>query len=114
MGIHAIEEGQGCGTTHHPKADIVVTIIGMVVVAVRGARIVLIVVERPATHNPRVHTGDPNQRQCRFSQKIIPRDSKKIDSAYGVQSLGGICPLITPQCPEFREMGDDTPPESRD
>ncbi len=38
-------------TQHHPKADIVVAIIGMVVVAVGTARVVSMVVERTAAHD---------------------------------------------------------------
>jgi hypothetical protein len=36
---------------HHTKPKIVVAILGMVVVAIRGAEFVLVVVERPAAHN---------------------------------------------------------------
>jgi hypothetical protein len=55
----AIEEGQRCGTTHHPKTVVVVTVVRIVVVAVRRAGIVLIIVERPAPQNPVVITGNP-------------------------------------------------------
>lgn len=40
-----------CGTTHHPEAEIVVTVIWMVVVAVGRARVVLVVVPRTAAHH---------------------------------------------------------------
>ncbi len=40
-----------CGTTHHPTAEIVVTIIKVVVITVGHARVVLIVVPRPAAHH---------------------------------------------------------------
>src|SRR5205809_7157656 len=45
--------------THHPKADVVVTVVGIVVVAVRRARVVLIVVPGSATQHPTDLPGSP-------------------------------------------------------
>jgi hypothetical protein len=42
------------GRTHHPKPDVVVTVVRMIVVAVLGARIVLIVDPRTAAQHARL------------------------------------------------------------
>jgi hypothetical protein len=45
-------EGAQTSGTHQPKTVVVVTVVWIVVVAVRGARIVMIVVPRPAAQHP--------------------------------------------------------------
>ena len=48
------------GRTHHTKTDVVVTVVGIVPVAVGGARIVWIVVPGAAAqHTKRAHRGAP-------------------------------------------------------
>ena len=50
------------GRTHYTKTDVVVAVVRMVVVAIVGARIVLIVVPGAAAQNARLGHGSP----CRF------------------------------------------------
>jgi len=50
---------------HHPQPDIVVTITYVVPVAVRRARVPLIVVERAAAQDPRVSATGPRTRAIR-------------------------------------------------
>jgi len=54
-------DAQRVGRTHHPKTDIVVAIIGIVPVAVRGARIVWIIVPGTAAQHPRFVAGTPHR-----------------------------------------------------
>ena len=55
----SIEEGWRSGTKHHnTETDIVVTVAGIVVVTIEGARIVLIVDPRAA---PQVRRSEPPQ-----------------------------------------------------
>ena len=50
------------GRTQHPKTDIVVAVVGIVPVAVRGARILWIVVPGAAAQHPRVVAGTSHQQ----------------------------------------------------
>jgi hypothetical protein len=44
---------------HHSKTDVVVTVVRLVVVAILGARVVLIVVPRAAAQHASTHPGSP-------------------------------------------------------
>jgi hypothetical protein len=48
-------------TPHHPKPDIVVTVVRMVVVAESRTRVVLIVVPRAPAQHPRLIHGPPHR-----------------------------------------------------
>lgn len=58
-GRHGGEPKVDVGRTHHPKTDVVVTVVRMVVVAVAGARVVLIVDPGAAAQHPRLGAGLP-------------------------------------------------------
>ena len=49
------------GRTHHTETQIVVAVVRSVVVAVRSARIVLIIVPGAAAHNPAVRFQRPHR-----------------------------------------------------
>jgi len=55
---------------NNTKTNIVVPVVRMVVVAIRGAQVVLIVVESPAAQRPGADTGMPvpSSRNCQIAK----------------------------------------------
>jgi len=72
------------GRAHQPKTNVVVTIVRMVVIAKRRARVVMIVVPRPAAQHTRLDPGTPCWGQpasLRVAKKIGPRCARPQGSA---------------------------------
>jgi len=60
-------------TTTDPKANVVVTVVGIVPVAVGAAAVVTIVVPRPAPQHPRLHHRQPHRRTGQASIALFAK-----------------------------------------
>jgi hypothetical protein len=79
--LSAIGKGMEEWDAHRTKTDIVVTIVRLIVVAKSGARVVLIVVPRPAAqHPPSASQGTP--RCFHIARLTLSHFSKIFDSRY--------------------------------
>ena len=110
---------QDVGRTHHPKTDVVVAIAGGVVVAVRRARVVLVVVPGTAAqHTPFVHR-EPREilsfawdEGKRFHRKAPSRFARRVRTRTGRFAPCRRC-AAPPVSRATGRWGTNTPPENR-
>ncbi|SET52475.1 hypothetical protein SAMN05216326_13310 [Nitrosomonas marina] len=85
LALPANEADVDVGQTQHPKTDIVVTVVRMVVVAVRRAHVVRIIVPGTAAQHTILVSGNPTKRQNRSARSVCryyPQNkSKKLRAA---------------------------------